>query len=330
MLYIVMFAACNNRKIPDVSNIKVDVTVQRFEKDFFKIDTANIDQSLQRLHEKYPVFLQDFIFNILALPPQPDSIAAVQRGVKSFIHSYQSIYDSAEVIYASMNDVQDEVKRGLQYVKYYFPAYRLPAKIITFIGPINSYGSILTTDALAVGLQLYMGSNYSLYQSQEGQELYPTYISRRFKREYVPVNCMKNIVSDMYPDNSAGKPLIEQMIEAGKRLYLLDAFLPETADTIKTGYTKDQLDGSMKNEELIWSFFVQNDLLYATDPSITKDYMNDAPNTSVLGTASPGFIGQFVGWRIVQKWMEKNDKITLAELMKTNPRTIFNEAKYKP
>ena len=330
LLCIAMAFGCSNKKIPDVSNIKVDVTVQRFEKDFFSIDTANIDQSLQQLHQKYPVFLQDFIFNILALPPQPDSSAAVQHGISSFIQSYKSIKDDGDKIFTSMGEVQTEVKKGMQFVKYYFPSYKLPGKIITFIGPINSYGNILTTDALAVGLQLYMGSDYPLYQSQQGQELYPTYISRRFRKEYIPVNCIKNIVDDMYPQIAAGKPLIEQMIEAGKRLYLLDALLPETADTLKTGYTEEQLEGCLKNEELIWSFFVQNDLLYATDPGIIKDYMNDAPNTAVLGEASPGFIGQFVGWRIVTKWMDKKENSSMADLMKTNPKIIFNEAKYKP
>jgi hypothetical protein len=330
ILLVAVAIGCKNKNIPDVSNVKVDVTVQRFEKDFFAIDTTNIDASLQQLHQKYPTFLQDFVFNILALPPQPDSGVAVNRGVVAFIKSYKSVKDSADIIYPSFDDVQKDVKRGLQFVKYYFPTYRVPNKIVTFIGPLNSYGNILTTDALAVGLQLYMGSNYSLYQSDAGQEMYPTYISRRFKKEYIPVNCIKTIVDDMYPNNSAGKPLIDQMIEAGKRLYLLDRLMPEAEDTLKTGYTKNQLQGSLENEQLIWSYFVQNDLLFATDPAITKDYMNDAPNTTALGPASPGFIGQFVGWRIVQKWMDKNDKVTLDKLMQTNPRTIFEQAKYKP
>ena len=38
------------------------------------------------------------------------------------------------------------------------------------------------------------------------------------------------------------------MVEAGKRLYLLDRFMPETADTLKTGYTKAQLKGCYENE----------------------------------------------------------------------------------
>ncbi len=330
-IFLMLFAVtCKNKKIPNVSNIKVDLTVQRFEKDFFSIDTTNVDQSLQQLNKKYPGFLQDFIFNILALPSHPDSATAVQRNVIAFIRSYRPVKDSADKVFTSMETIQKEVKKGLQFVKHYFPAYRIPNKIITFIGPVNSYGNILTNDAFAVGLQLYMGSNYSLYQSEAGQELYPAYISRRFNPEYIPVNCIKNIVDDMYPDKSAGRPLIEQMIEAGKRLYLLDRFLPETADTLKTGYTQNQLEGSLKNEEFIWSFFVQNDLLFVSDPALTKDYMNEAPNTAALGTASPGFIGQFVGWRIVQKWMDKNEKVTLAQLMQTNAKKIFTEAKYRP
>ena len=58
--------------------------------------------------------------------------------------------------------------------------------------------------------------------------------------------------------------------------------------------------------------------------------MNDGPKTAVLGEGSPGFIGQFVGWKIVKKWMDKNEKTTLDVLMKTDPRIIFEQSKYKP
>lgn len=330
LFVLIMIGSCRSRNVPDVSAVKVDLQLQRFDKDFFSLDTNHIDQSLDRLHQKYPLFFQDFLFNILALPSQPDSVETVKQEVKSFIRSYKPLEDSAGRIFTDFDATEKEVRRGLQFVRYYFPAYKLPTKLITFIGPINSYGNILTTDALAVGLQLYMGKNFSLYQSQEGQELYPQYISQRFEKEYIPINCMKTIVDDMFPDNNAGRPLIEQMVQAGKRLYVLDQLMPETSDTIKTGYTQNQLKGCYSNEGTIWSFFVQNDLLYATDPSITKDYMNEAPQTLAFGKDSPGFIGQFTGWEIVKKWMSKNEKVSLEELLKTDPKTIFLQAKYKP
>ncbi len=177
MLIIIIISSCRGRNIPDVSGIKVPLQLQRFDKDFFSINTNHVDQSLPQLQQRYPSFLRDFVYNILALPSQPDSTLAVEQQVKAFISSYKPLKDSAVKIFTNLQTTEKEVRKGLQFVKHYFPSYKLPTKLITFIGPINSYGNILTTDALAVGLQLYMGKNFSLYQSEAGQEMYPAYIS---------------------------------------------------------------------------------------------------------------------------------------------------------
>lgn len=326
-LCIIFFVlACKpGKKIPDVSGIKVMLQVDRFEKDFFSLDTLHLKSSLQVLHEKHQGFTQDFLFNILGTTPD-----SAGKDIPMFIRSYAELYRASLDKFKQFDRIEEQVKRGLQFVQYYYPKYPLPKKLVTFIGPINSYGNIITPNALAVGLQLYMGKDYPLYLSEQGQQLYPKFISRRFEPEYIPVNCIRNIIDDMYPDKSIGKPLVEQMVEAGKRIYLLDRFLPELPDTLKTGYTKQQLDGCYESEKGIWSFFVQNDLLYNTDPNHTRDYMSDGPNTPALGDASPGNIGQFVGLQIVTKWMGKNKDLPLDELMKTPAKKIFDEARYKP
>lgn len=330
IISVIVFCSCGGEKVPDVSEINVSLNLQRFEKDLFAVDSINLSSSLQQLQKKYPVFLQDFIYNILALNPHPDSAGNLQNQMLAFISSYQPMKDTADKVFGNFEETTNEIRRSLQFVKYYFPEYQLPSKLITFIGPIDSYGNILTTDALAVGLQLYMGSSYTLYQSEAFQQLYPAYISRRFSKEYIPVNTIKTIVDDIFPDNNAGRPLIEQMIQAGKRLYVLDKLMPETEDSLLTGYTGAQLKGAFDNEETIWSFFVQNDLLFTNDPAIVKDYMNDAPKTQAFGDASPGFIGQFVGWQIVKKYKSNNPEMSLQELINTDPKTIFEQAKYKP
>lgn len=328
LILILIFAACTSKKkIPDVSNIKIDLRTIHFEKAFFAVDTNHIDTSLQQLSNKYKGFTQDFLFNILGTQPNIDSAG---KDVKLFISSYKSLYDTAQQLYQNFNNAENEIYQGLQFVHHYFPKYILPKQIITFIGPINSYGNIITQDGLAVGLQLYMGKNYSLYQTEACQNLYPAYVSRRFEAAYIPVNCIKNIIDDLYPNKINGKSLIEQMVEAGKRLYLLDAFLPNTADTLKTGYTATQLAACFSNEQNIWTYFIENNLLYETDPNKTAVYVNDGPNTPEINEATPGFIGQFVGWQIVKKWMEKKDKVTLQQLLQTPNKQLFEEAKYKP
>jgi hypothetical protein len=316
---------CKNKKAPDVSGITIALQTERFEKDFFRLDTLQLDASLNQLNKTYPGFTQDFLFNILGT--SPDSAG---KDVRSFIRTYRDMNKTAEEKLRNFTPIEQEIKKGLQFVHHYFPSYKLPQKLITFIGPINSYGNIITANALAVGLQMYMGKDYPLYLSEMGQQMYPAFISRRFEPAYIPVNCMKNIIDDMYPDNKMGSPLVEQMIEAGKRLYLLDLLMPDAADTLKTGYTQQQLTGCYESEKNIWSFFVQNDLLFNNDPTLTRDYMNDGPNTPTLGEASPGNIGQFVGLQIVTKWMEKKKNVLPDALMKTPARQIFDEAKYRP
>ena len=59
---IFFLSSCDNKsKGPDVSTIKVNLVLERFEKDFFEIDTLNLSQSLDQLHSKYPGFYLDFM-----------------------------------------------------------------------------------------------------------------------------------------------------------------------------------------------------------------------------------------------------------------------------
>ena len=326
---IFFFFSCKNKKnIPDVSNIKVDVSVKRFEKDFFSIDTAHIEASFNKLQQQYGTFINDYFYNILSIPAVPDSVI---RNVKLFLHDYKPVYDSAEQQFSSFDKEEKEIKRGLQFTKFYFPKYQLPKQIITFIGPFEGYSNVLTESGIAVGLQLYLGKRFSAYQTDFFKEIYPDYQARKFEKEYIPVSSLTNIINDIYPQQAGTKTLIEQMVEEGKRMYVLDHLLPETEDTLKTGYTAAQLKGCYDNEAAIWNYFIENNLLYSNDPSQLRDYTNDAPRTESLGQDSPGNIGLFVGWQIVKKWMaEKGTSVSMPELLQTDAKQIFTEAKYKP
>lgn len=324
---VLIFACGNRKKVPDVSDIKINLSVQRFDQDFFSIDTNNIAASLDQLQKKYPAFLNDFLFNILGLPPKPDSL---QQKVKLFIRDYRSVYDSVQQHFPNISQQEKELRYALQLAKYYFPNYTASQELITFVGPLEGYGNVLTNSGYAIGLQLYLGKDFSLYKTSWVQEVYPTYQSRRFEPQYIVTNCMKNILSDLYPLDNKVKPLVEQMVEQGRRLYVLDYLLPETADSVKMGYTQTQLDGCYEHEGIIWNFFIENDLLYVSDPFVIRDYVNDGPKTAVLGEASPGNIAQFVGWQIVKKWMKEHPEKTLQQLMETPLKSIFQEAKYKP
>ncbi|HEX5152634.1 MAG TPA: hypothetical protein VFW07_14385 [Parafilimonas sp.] len=310
-----------------MSAIKIDVQLKRFDKDLFAADTNNIDASLNTLQQQYGSFLNDYLYNIMVLPPQPDSVA---QKIKMFLHDYRFVYDQTQADFKNFDDEFGQIKKGLQYVKYYFPSYKMPASVITFVGPVEGYANVLTESGLAIGLQLYLGRDFSVYHSEFITGVYPDYQQRRFEPAYIAVNSMKNIVSDIYPEKNGSDPLVYQMIDAGKRLYLLDHFLPQLADSLKTGYTQKQLDDCYDNEAAIWNYLVQNNLLFITNPIQTRDFMLDGPYTEIFGKNSPGFIGQFVGWQIVKKWMSAHEETMLPQLLNIPDKQIYDEAKYKP
>lgn len=338
---ILCFASCNeNKNIPDVSDIRINLTIQHFDQDLFAIDTNNVKAGIVTLQQKYPTLSPAFFENILGLPV--DSLlsgqAAHASAFKMFLRDYRPLKDSADKLFGDFTKSSAEIQKGLQFVKYYFPQYKSPQKIYTLIGPIDAlfetsfgaHGDIITEDGLGVALQFHMGDNFSFYQSSQGQAQFPEYIRRRLTPETIPVNAMKNIVDDMFPDKSSGRPLIEQIVEKGKRLYLVDRFLPKTPGHLKIGYSEKQLEACYENEAVIWNLFVQNYLLNNAEQNMIKNYIGDSPKTQELGEDSPGNIGAFCGWQIVKKFMDKNPDVKPGALMKMDSREVYSSSKYRP
>jgi len=335
-ILIFLLVACNNKSgIPDVSHIKVDLTIERFDRDFFSIDSNNVIPGLNRIHQKYPMLTNIFLQNILGL----DS-ASTLPGVKRFLHLGKSLSDAANNAYKNTSWLEKDLNKSFQFVKYYFPDYRLPEKIITIVGPIDALAKngndytpdFIGPDFLGISLQFYLGNNFSLYNDPFFiDNVAPAYRSRRFSKEYIVADVMKLIVDDLFPDKSNGQPLIVQMIEKGKQWYLLDKFLPETPDSIKTGYKQQQLDWCQENEGLIWSNIIRNENINSIDPATIQTYIGEGPFTQGFSQDfSPGNLGQWIGWQIVKKFADKNTDMKPQDIMQADAKKILEEAKYKP
>src|SRR6476620_1752133 len=135
---VLIFSGCKNDKGPDVSSIKVDLEVNRFEKDFFAVDTNNIYPSLLSLAKKYPAFMPDFLTNIMGLPPVTDTSTAALGAIKIFKKNNRQIYDFSQRPFRCTHDRESEVVSALKHVRCYFPEYKLPTRLTTFIGPMDA------------------------------------------------------------------------------------------------------------------------------------------------------------------------------------------------
>jgi hypothetical protein len=338
MLTAFLLQACTENETPDVSKITASIRTDRFDKAFFSIDTNRLDVSLNKLQQQYPDFLPDYLVKVLGVNPADPQ---AEMAIKSFIGSYYPVFLSAgKITDQKLPEVEEELGNALRYLQYYVPSFKpdSPFVITTFIGPMDAfepfplgdYGDVRTKNGVGIALQLHLGKDDPVYESGRQAGLFYDYQSRRFTPNMMVVNSVKNIISDIFPYNANGNTLIDEMIEKGKRLYLLEKVLPAIPDSLQLGYTAEQLKGCYANEALIWNFFIKNDLLYSKDAVVNQNYIKDGPKTQELGEGAPGYIGLFVGRQISKAFIKNNPKISIDELMKKDAKEILDGAKYKP
>ncbi|MES2648600.1 MAG: hypothetical protein V4717_17120 [Bacteroidota bacterium] len=338
LLAAFLWQACSDTNTPDISNVTATIKIERFDKAFFSMDTTKLDISLNTLRQQFPGFLPEYLVKVLGINPADPQ---AEMAIKSFIGSYYPVFQTAEKLAdEQLPAVEKELGQALRYLQYYVPSFKpdSPFVITTFIGPMDAfepfplgdYGDVRTKDGVGIALQLHLGKDDPVYESGRQAGLFYDYQSRRFTPEMMVVNSVKNVISDVFAYNANGNTLIDEMIEKGKRLHLLEKVLPNTPDSLQLGYTAEQLKGCYANEALIWNFFVKNDLLYSKDAIINQNYIKDGPKTQELGEGAPGYIGLFVGRQIVRTFIKNNPGVTMEALMKMDAKSILDAAKYKP
>src|SRR5438045_7981789 len=140
-----------------------------------------------------------------------------------------------------MNAIQTGLAYHFRYIKYYYPSFKTPV-VLTSVESLNPenpneiYGTTYYQDTLIISLQMFLGKDYEVYDPAQ----YPDYIRRRFEPQYIVPNSIRAIAADIYPDTSQTASLVEQMIEKGKQWWLMKKFLPDTPDSLITGYSASQ------------------------------------------------------------------------------------------
>jgi hypothetical protein len=139
------------------------------------------------------------------------------------------------------------------------------------------------------------------------------------------------IRDDMNITDPADKTVLADMVAYGKSYYFAKRMLPCVPDSVLMSYSAEEIEGSRKNQDLIWARFIESQVLYSTSHVVKKDYLGDRPFTIQVGDKCPGRIGQWVGWQIVEKYMETHPDVTVPELMKmSDAQKLFRESRYKP
>src|SRR5450432_2147397 len=112
---ILFIFGCNSaKKAPDVSDIPVEVHVERFDKAFFALDTNRVEAGLLALGHQYPYFINDFAVNILGTSPLSDTSKYAFFACRRFISSYMPVKDSLDLKFAPAGSGMRQIEDGLR------------------------------------------------------------------------------------------------------------------------------------------------------------------------------------------------------------------------
>ncbi len=312
--------------IPDVSNIKVDVKIRRFEQDLFAIDTTNLEAGVQNIEQKYPMMSEIYA---QIIDDKRVKEATTSQLIGGFIKSpyTRKLNDTVQIVYKDMSDLEQEFNKAFQFYKYYFPKKPIP-EIDTYISEYG-IGSLTYGDSLlGVGLDFYLGEKHGGYDPSG----IPRYESRSMDKTHLVTKSMQTMISNLSEQAPKGGRLLDMMITNGKQLYILDKILPYTADSIKFNYTQKQMDWCKTNEPDVWAYLLSEKLLYSLRQMDWGKLVNPSPSgTPKMPADSPGRVGNWLGYKIVRAYMKKYPSTTMEQLLNLHDaQKILDSSKYKP
>ena len=238
----ILFAiiSCNqekNRAI-DVSAVEVSVIVDRFEEQFY---TSN-ENTLQSLKNKYP-----YLFPV----NNPDSIWLEKINDKNEMLLFQKTQE----VFKDFSSEETEIKSLFQHIKYYHPTFKSP-KIITLITDLDYESKVIYADSLLfVSIDMYLGKEQPIYLD------FPAYISQNFDKSKLVVD-IANEIGKKYFISSRKRQFLDMIVDQGKRMFLIESYLPEYSKSSLMGYSPKEFDWAAANESQIWKFFIENELLF--------------------------------------------------------------------
>lgn len=303
----VIFACTEkNQYKVDVSNVEINLNIKRFDEQYY----TSSSQKLPALKAAYP-----YLF-----PKEtPDSIW-LQK-----IIDEKPLFEASQKLFKDFSEQKKALENLFKHVKYYQPTFYEPTIHTLITGLDYENRVIYNKNFLFIALDLYLAAESEFYNQL------PAYLSKNFNKERLVVDVAEAIaVKQFKPEDS--RQFIAKIINEGKKLHLMQRYLPNTNPSLIMGYTKEELAWVRANETMIWKYFVDKSLLYSTDSNLYLRFIADAPFSKFyleIDNDSPGRIGAYLGWRIVEAYAKKHSQ-SLSSLLATDAMILFEKSNYKP
>lgn len=324
---LALLAGCGGgAAVRKVEPVNPHIRIERLDQDLFRAANDSGGNFSLGLYAKYGEFYKLYVEHVLQAAAFNDP--RLPMALIRFTHDpdWSKVQQQADSVLGNMAAQEAGFNEAFGRLKAYFPDSLVP-RIIAYNSGFN-YGVLPTDSVLGFGVEWFVGKNSSVV-NYLSPDVFPQYRKDRMRPEMLVPSAVKAWLQVHYTRDARGQDLLTNLVVIGKVMALLDALLPETDASLKFAFTPAQLKWCQDNEFNIWREVVGKELLYSKDPKVIDRFLDDGPFTPGFPRESPGHIGEWIGYRMVESYLREHPKATFAELFAMNdPQAILKS--YKP
>lgn len=300
---------------------EVKTNIKRYEQALFGLDTNHLADGIKSLYGQYPESLVS-----KDCWKDPQMIASLKAYLSDPV--IQDLYKEVQKQYSNTDDLNKELTEAFKHYLTHFPDAVLPNIYTLTLGMDFSKPSVFGYDNdLFICLDMYLGKDYKNY-ALAGM---PKFIAARCDRKYIATDCFSQGICYQHLPDKTPVSALDYMIEAGKKLFFTQIIFPEKSKKDIIKYSEEQYQWAEKHEAAVWQYLIEKNYLYSKDEDVIRRLIDETPFTRDFGNDSPGRMGCYMGWRIVQSYMHEHPGTTLSDLMaNTRSQDILTQSGYKP
>ena len=327
-MLVVLLCGCGNKYqyIPkDIEALKVEIV--RFDSAQLAVRTDSVKQDIEKLYADYEEFMPMYVEGILRIPTEDTAYLCEMYAqfLTDTVMGFAQTNALAKEKFANVDSLQEALNTGFSRLHYLFPDWEIPAKVYLFVSGFNS-SVMYYENVMGVGVDMYLGSDYPYYN----QVVY-NYQKQTMRKACIAGDLLSMYLAYNIAYNSKYNRLLEHMIFRGKQMFLLGELLPDEPAWEIIGYSKEQWDWCETYEQAIWNSIMEKRDLFKTESIVLNSYMNEGPFTAEISQESPGRLGVWVGWQIVDSYMRNNEQVSIQELISEgDAQKILEQSFYKP
>ena len=319
-----MMASCQE-KTPaykaklDIKTEPYDIEFDRYEETLFNLDTANFQQELMKIQDRYRVFLDGDLNDLEAV-----------SYLKDFAIDPFSItlYNKVKTSFPDLRQVESLVEDVLAHFHYYYPDIQLPTKAFTCVTGVTADVPAVQIfgDDIVISLDWYL----------DDEEIYdqigmPRYMSLRRNLSTLAKDVAKELYMSYLDEWRKQGQVIGEMVYCGKVDFFVEAMCPTLPDSVLLGYSTRQWQWAVDNEGAVWADIVGSRRLYDSSLDSYMMFFGDGPFTQAYSNDAPSRLGEFFGLNIVRSYVSTHDDFSLPQFMnRTDMQEIFQDSGYKP